>query len=412
MPNKSTIVSESTKNSTAEIAQETAPSYSVAVGYLRAFITLLVVAHHAVLAYHPDAPHVGTSLLTQPRWWQAFPVVDAHRWNGFRLFVGFNDIFFMSLMFFLSGLFLPGSLLRKGWNRFLRDRVMRLGIPFVLAAAIVAPVAYYPAYLQTGRSGLSGFWREWLALGSWPAGPAWFVWVLLAFAFVGVGLYSIAPRWTSAVECITRTGDRHPSRVFWSLVTISALAYLPLFLIFGPFYWFSVGPFFLQASRPLLYLVYFLAGAAVGAYGVDRGLLAQDGLLARHWVRWSLRAMLGFSLVVILVIVSVSSPQIAPKLGIAHSIAFALSCGASSFAMLAVFLRFAKKRRAVYDSLTANAYGIYLIHYAFVSWVQFGLLKLDLPAVVKGAAAFVLAALLSWGSIALLRRIPAVARVI
>jgi membrane-bound acyltransferase YfiQ involved in biofilm formation len=162
----------------------------------------------------------------------------------------------------------------------------------------------------------------------------------------------------------------------------------------------------------LLYLVYFLAGAAVGAYGVDRGLLAKDGLLPRHWVRWSVAAVLAFGLVVALVIVSVTSPQIAPKLGIAHAIAFALSCGASSFAMLAIFLRFAKKRRPVYDSLTANAYGIYLIHYAFVSWVQFGLLKFDLPGVVKGGIAFVVAALLSWGSIAMLRRIPAVARVI
>jgi peptidoglycan/LPS O-acetylase OafA/YrhL len=412
MPNGSTVVAESTRNKTFEIAQEPAPAYSVAIGYLRVFITLLVVAHHAALAYHPDASPVGASLLTQPRWWQAFPVVDSHRWDGFRLFVGFNDVFFMSLMFFLSGLFLPGSLLRKGMDRFLRDRTVRLGIPFILAAAIVAPIAYYPTYLQSGGSGISGFWREWLALGSWPAGPAWFVWVLLAFAFVGVGLYSIAPRWTNALECITRTGDRHPSRVFWSLITVSTLAYLPFFLIFGPFYWVNVGPFYFQASRPLLYLVYFLAGAAVGAYGVDRGLLAQDGLLARHWVRWSGAALMAFGFVVALVIVSVTSPQLAPKLGIAHSIAFALSCGASSFAMLAVFLRFAKKRRPVYDSLTANAYGIYLIHYAFVSWVQFGLLKLDLPGVVKGGIAFVVAALLSWGSIALLRRIPAVARVI
>jgi hypothetical protein len=31
--------------------------YNVPVGYLRAFITVLVVAHHAALAYHPFAPH-------------------------------------------------------------------------------------------------------------------------------------------------------------------------------------------------------------------------------------------------------------------------------------------------------------------------------------------------------------------
>src|SRR5215469_18121527 len=88
--------------------------YNVAFGYLRAFLVVLVVAHHAVLAYHPYAPPPPTSLVSQPRWWGAFPIVDTHRWAGFGFFTGFNDTFFMALMFFLSGCFLPGSLERKG----------------------------------------------------------------------------------------------------------------------------------------------------------------------------------------------------------------------------------------------------------------------------------------------------------
>ena len=93
-------------------------SYNVALGYLRAFVTVLVVAHHAVLAYHPFAPAPPASLLIQPRWWQAFPVVDSQRWSGFILLVGFNDTFFMSPMFFLSGLFVWQSVQRKGSGRF------------------------------------------------------------------------------------------------------------------------------------------------------------------------------------------------------------------------------------------------------------------------------------------------------
>jgi hypothetical protein len=107
--------------------------YNVAIGYLRAFVTVLVLAHHAALAYHPFAPAPSTSLVTQPRLWPAFPVVDAQRWSGFSLLVGFNDTFFMSLMFFLSGLFVLKSLQRKGSEAFLRDRTLRLGLPFVVA---------------------------------------------------------------------------------------------------------------------------------------------------------------------------------------------------------------------------------------------------------------------------------------
>ena len=91
-------------------------------------------------------------------------MVDVQRWTGFSLFAGFNDIFFMSLMFFLSGLFVWHSLQRKGAGKFVRDRLLRLGVPFVLAAALIAPLAYYPTYLQMATHGdFAGFWRQWWA---------------------------------------------------------------------------------------------------------------------------------------------------------------------------------------------------------------------------------------------------------
>jgi Acyltransferase family len=147
--------------------------YNVSIGYLRAFITLLVVAHHAAIAYATFAPPVAPSLSAQPRWWQAFPILDSQKWGGASTIVGFNDTFFMSLMFFISGLFVWKSLQRKRVGGFLRDRSLRLGIPFLGAAAVVAPLAYYPAYLQIGNHGMAGFVHQWLSLGAWPAGPAW-----------------------------------------------------------------------------------------------------------------------------------------------------------------------------------------------------------------------------------------------
>src|SRR5580704_16209142 len=89
----------------AEPENRSAGEHNIALGYLRAFITVLVLAHHAVLAYHPYAPTPPQLLTAQPRLWEAFPVVDSQHWSGFSLLVGFNDIFFMSLLFLLSGLF-------------------------------------------------------------------------------------------------------------------------------------------------------------------------------------------------------------------------------------------------------------------------------------------------------------------
>ncbi len=394
-------------------ATTAAPAYNLSVGYLRAFITLLVVAHHAVLAYCPFLPPAEpASLLPQPRWWQGFPVIDSHRWQGWEIFVGFNDMFFMALMFFLSGLFVWKSLQRKGTGRFLRDRLLRLGLPFIAAAAIVAPLAYYPAYLQTGAHGVAGFWQQWKSLGTWPAGPAWFVWMLLAFDAVVAAVYILKPNFGETLGRIAATSQDRPFRLFTQLVFVSAVAYVPLSLVINPMYWSAFGPFFFQTSRIVHYFVYFLAGIAVGAYSLDRGLLSPTGELARRWGRWTTGAVAAFLFAVTVIGFAMTATAQHLLWGTYGGLAFVFSCAASSFACMAIFVRFTRRRNAVWDSLTDNAYGIYLVHYAFVNWLQYSLLKFALPGLVKGLAVIIAAALLSWATTAALRRIPAVAKVI
>src|SRR6186713_1281808 len=155
------------------------------VDHLRAFITLLVVAHHAVLAYHPYAPNLGATFDAAPMMWRAFPVLDAERWGGIDLLVTINDTFFMMLMFLVGGLFVARSVARRGAAGYVRERALRLGVPFLASCAVLAPLAYYPAYLQHGGTpGLAAYVSAYVALPVWPAGPAWFLWVLFAFGTI------------------------------------------------------------------------------------------------------------------------------------------------------------------------------------------------------------------------------------
>jgi peptidoglycan/LPS O-acetylase OafA/YrhL len=96
----------------------------------------------------------------------------------------------------------------------------------------------------------------------------------------------------------------------------------------------------------------------------------------------------------------------------AADLGFVLSCAASSFALLALFIRWAGARSRPWDSLSANSYGIFLLHYPCVSWLQCALLPAALPGIAKGAAVFLGALAVSWGAAAGIRRIPAVARVV
>jgi surface polysaccharide O-acyltransferase-like enzyme len=78
---------------------------------------------------------------------------------------------------------------------------------------------------------------------------------------------------------------------------------------------------------------------------------------------------------------------------------------------MALVVRFARPWRWA-DSLSANAYGIYLMHYAFVIWIQYVALRWTLPAFVKGIAVSLATVGISWMTVALLRQSKLIARVV
>ncbi len=314
-----------------------------------------------------------------------------------------------ALLFFLSGLFVWPSLARSGSRIFLRDRLLRIGVPFALTVGLLMPLAHYPVYRVTAVDpGLASFWQHWLALPFWPAGPPWFLWVLLVFDFTAAVFYQLAPASGEALgRSFGQLGTR-PKPFVIALLSASALAYVPLALVFNPWDWFHIGPFSFQLCRPLHYLVFFLAGAGVGAYGIERGLLAVDGWLARRWAAAGIAAMVAFVLwlgMVGLAMAGEGQPPLAVQ--ILEALSFVMCCSAGVLFMLALFLRFANRRLAALDPLKDKVYGIYLIHYVFSIWLQYALLGLAMFAVVKAMIVFTGTLLMSWASVAALRRIPA-----
>jgi len=169
---------------------------SVALGNLRAVVIIVVLAFHSVLPYLASLPAVAYPFDSAPYLWQAFPIVDRHRWFGFDLFCAWQDLSLMALMFFLSGLFVSPSLVRKGGWSFLADRLLRLGAPCALAIIVLSPLAYYPAYRVTAVDpGVSAYWQHWLSLPFWPCGPQWFLCQLMGFNILAVGMHRFAPGW-------------------------------------------------------------------------------------------------------------------------------------------------------------------------------------------------------------------------
>src|ERR1700719_4116846 len=68
--------------------------------------------------------------------------------------------FFMGLLFFIAGIFVPASFDKKGPLRFLRDRAVRLGLPVLFYMFVLGPITeYYVAH--SWRAANSSFAREW-----------------------------------------------------------------------------------------------------------------------------------------------------------------------------------------------------------------------------------------------------------
>lgn len=373
-------------------AEETRPKErDIAIDYLRAFVVVLVVFLHAALAYTSFSTIDETHYVDS-----SAPIIDTHRWPFLDLWVIFLDTFFMALLFLVSGLFTLSSLERKGSQRFFAGRLQRLGVPFVVASVLIAPLTYWASYLAADIESQTPFLVRFFTSDGWQVGPPWFLWVLLVLN----GIVVLAHRYTPSALAKLR---QPPTGLVIFLVTV--VSYLPLCLCVSPTRWMSLGPFDMQTSRIALYFAYFLLGIAVGTGQQWR----QIGW-PKRWGYWLVAAILSF----VVYIISLDDETEIPHLIIqtVRSVSFAMCCTGASLGLLGAFRKYMHRSRPVWDSLSANAFGIYIIHYLLVIWIQYALLPAAWPAWIKFGVTFVGGLATSWGISASVRQISAVRRFI
>ena len=368
-------------------------THNLVLDRTRTFLTVVVVFHHSVIAY------------------TYFGHTDPKYWLGFDMVVLATDSFFMAFFFFLSGLFVWPSLAHKAPRTFLRDRLLRLGLPFLIAAFTIIPIAYYAIELRRDPDlGFSAFWWKTVTKGPWPSGPLWFIWVLMVFDLAASVLYRISPHLLDPINRISLRAFARPADFFVFLVLVTATVYVPLLVYYGPSYWFQLGPFDVQASRVLLYAAYFYIGAGVGAAHLDRGLLSPDGQLAKSRWGWIVVTLISYCLLWVLIGIRrevLGNVAVLPQWHKAlYGFVFACFSAAILFAILAYFLRFKRSGASVLDPMQPNAYGIFLVHYPIVLWLQYWLFNFDIPAIAKALIAFLLTIALSWVVTRALRHIP------
>ena len=407
------VVASLKSRAAARPASQAAAGAYASLAALRGAMVLLVVAHHVATAYAGIMPGPMKAFPGASGIWGAFPIVGVQHSPVFLAFIGLNDTFFMALLFLISGVFAAGSLERRGAGGFAASRLLRLGIPFLIGAVLLAPLAYFPAYMQiTGHADVGDFVNRWIGYTTRSSGPAWFLWVLLAFDLLAAALTFVARDWAAVIGRMLPDGGRRPLLLFLVLTLLSAAAYTPMAAAFGSSHWTTVWPFTFQTSRIFHYAVYFLVGAGLGAQGAS--LMAQDGGLRRGWWIWPFVAILAAIAggAGAAVLAGKATGLSVPVREVIGGLVFAPVCAALSFLCLAIFSRFVRRSGPFWKSLQANSYGIFLVHYVFVNWVNYALLGSALNVWSDFAIAAGGAIALSWMTAALLRRLPVAGRVL
>ena len=370
---------------------------NIPIDYLRSSVIILVVAHHAALAYNSFSHYDPTDYLKSTA-----PVVDPSRWMPLDLFVGWNELFFMSLMFLISGLFTMSSIERKGVYQFLVDRTMRLGFPFLVSVTLLSPLAYYPSWLSSDDIGRHDFLRGFFAADHWTSGPAWFLWVLLAFCGVVAVAQQLAPDLMKRLSW-SAASARGLVTMF---LAVSLFTTVPLRLFILPSTWSRLaGPIVFQTWKILLYFAWFLLGAALGRGNLESSLSREN---LRPWPVWLVLGGLTCGAHGLLEMQGACLPDAPEWLkNVILTSVYCFCCAFTNLGALGLARSFFVSARPLADSLTKNAYGIYIFHYCFVTWIQFSLLTTHLPAAFKFLITFSVALVASWLVTALLRKTKA-----
>jgi glucan biosynthesis protein C len=346
---------------------------------LRVLLTILVIAHHVAANYgNLDV------------WYYNETVSGPVSALTFTFLTAINQAFFMGFFFLLAGYFVPSSFARKGTRAFLRDRLVRLGVPLVVYVLLIHPFVWL--------LGRDGGWR----LGT---GPMWFVEVLLLFTLAylvvkpllpGVGRMRLDKLSTSVLAVGMGLGSflirtRYPVNEWLDFPTI-------------------------QPAHATQYLCLFALGAWASGTDLTEGLSRE---LARYWRR----AMLVASLAVAAAFVATDVPgdgktNLEPLIGGWTWPSLVTSIWEQVFAVgliINLLWRFHVRRNTagpVLSSAAASTYTVYILHPIVVVSLALVLRDVAIPSLAKFALTAPVAVLLLFASAHYIRRAPVLRRVL
>lgn len=345
----------------------------------RAFIILLVILLHTSMTY----------MAFPPEWWY---VLEPENSLVFTALVLLLDVANMQILFFIAGFFAYPSIEKYGPGRFMRQKLLRLGLPWVVGVVILTPLVTYLIPLTRGFAGpFLQFWTRDFWGQYYQQSVYWFLGILLLL----FGLFAALYNSETSLQAIARRPQAPTSRAlagFWAMTT---LWYLLVSMVMPADTWLNaVRVFMFQPARLLLYAAYF----GLGIYADRRGWFRAGGY------RPALDSWVGAALLTSGAYLAVRWywPDGSFANLLAQAALFNAMCLSVLMASAAVFQANLNQPSRIWSSLARNAYGIYYLHPLILYPLAYVALSIPGSIYLEVALLATLTTLIAWSVSALI----------
>jgi surface polysaccharide O-acyltransferase-like enzyme len=361
---------------------------------LKVGLIALVVLHHAAITYGAEGAWYYTQKTTYIG--AVIPML---------LLVTINQSFFMGFFFFLSAYFIPGSYERKGAARFVRDRLLRLGIALIFYSLILSPILIYLVdYFGKGRritfiQFLSGY-HDWINFG-----VLWFVAALLLFTLVYVVWRMISKNhWSKSLAAPSS------KMILWFAAAVGVISFVVRIV-------FPVGrtlnPVGFQLAHFPQYVALFILGLVASKNNWLDTFSYNEG---KKFPRYAARLLL--LLTVIFVIQTVGKMPDAWFVGGLHwlQLLYAVWEQLMGFSIIVAFLTYGKvlwnKSSFLMGKLSRNAYAVYIFHPLVLVTLALSLRNWDVDPALKFLVVAPLAVVGSFLLASMITSLPGVRKIV
>lgn len=328
------------------------------VDVIKVFLTCLVVAHHAGQAYGPTGGVWVVSDISKADWLGRFFFINAS--------------FMMGLYFFISGYFMLFSLKRKTTIHFIKDRLVRLGIPLLFFTFIVfLPFNFIGD--QSGNNILEVFIDTYFNKPPIATGHLWFVASLLVYSLI----YILTFKQDSGSP---RTILFKQYYIFIYVIALTIIA--ALVRLYFPIDTWRTWIIPVEVAHIPQYFSLFIIGTLFNRY---------------QWLdAFKLKTGLYFFIIALFsYFMNNFLPENIKGYWLTESFIESLLCVGISMSILTIFRHYANKTNTFIRLLSDNAFGIYLFHVFVVIGLQSSLLKIAINVNLKFALVTILGIIIS-----------------